>query len=275
MGKFSKDNSRAENKTPAQKAFDAFRADLEAQERKSKAEAQKPKPLVPIRHDAIEVLQDGTSIKVDINLISSDPKSLIKTDKEKIQTVDFEVLNSLFTFHAQAQDVTMHIMLPLPKETSFALAQNQRRFYKSLVHCLNRFNKLKAPRILFNLKAININSEASWIQFSDAVNFYKLKFVDWELYLKCAGKQTEKVVIGGRIDRRLEGLRRKIMSVAGARRGESSAEKKVAAVVETPAEGGNANKKATAMKTPPNDSNADKKVAELANQLKDSRISQK
>jgi hypothetical protein len=191
--------------------------------------------------------------------------------------VDFEILNSLTTFRAQATDVTIHIILPLPKETSPALIQVQRRFYKSLVHCLNRFHKLKGLRVLFNTKAVNIDTDTAWVQFSDAVNFYKLSFVDWELYLKCAGKQTVKVEIRGRIDRRLEGLRRKIIDIDVARRGEGNSNKKATADVKTPLEDGNATKKATeTVRTPPKYSNTDKKkVAELANLLKDSRIDQK
>jgi hypothetical protein len=52
------------------------------------------------------------------------------------------------------------------------------------------------------------SSDSAWAQFSDTVNFYKLDFVDWELWVRFLGqREMEKIEIGSQLERRLNGCR--------------------------------------------------------------------
>ena len=120
--------------------------------------------------------------------------------------VNFEVLDCLATHRVQATDILVLIKLAHPKDTTPSLVVAQRQLLKDTVHCMNRFRNTKSIRIALETKVINLDTDAAWVQFSDAVNFYKLNFVDWELFVGFAGKQITKIEIGSRVERRLEGL---------------------------------------------------------------------
>jgi hypothetical protein len=52
------------------------------------------------------------------------------------------------------------------------------------------------------------SSDSAWAQFSDTVNFYKLDFVDWELWVRFLGqREMEKIEIGSQLERRFNGFR--------------------------------------------------------------------
>jgi hypothetical protein len=108
-------------------------------------------------------------------------------------TVSMNIFNSMASYKSTITDIAILIELQHPAQTTKPFAISQRLFFKNLMYCLNQFRKLKSLNIYIQMHVRNVNSDAAWGQFSDAVNFYRLKFVDWELWLQCTGQKMGKV----------------------------------------------------------------------------------
>jgi hypothetical protein len=222
-----KSKSRAENQAARRLPFERYTADLKAAEQKNAEEASKPQARTPRIHDSIEVKNDGTKVCVEARLTPAHTKSLIKVRDNGDQYGKFhthynwastniflvyqEVLNSLVTHKFAVKDVAVLIELQHPGQVTRPFAISQRQFFRNLVDCLNQFTQLESVKIYIQTQVKNLHSDSAWHQFSDAVNFYRLKFVDWELYIGYMGQfPTDKIEIGSRIERRLDGFRLRI-----------------------------------------------------------------
>jgi hypothetical protein len=235
-----KSKSRAENHAANKEPFEWYTTELQADKNKSGKQAPMPKALVPIAHESIEVKNDGTKVCVEARLTPAHTKSLIKicngdlysnsstqsrgTKTDAIPVVNEDILDALYIYRDTVKDIAILIELQHPGQVTKPFESSQRKFFVNLVKCLNRFTKTESIKIYIQTQVKNFHSDSAWQQFSDAVNFYRLNFVDWELFVGYMGQYPDvKVVIGDRLERRLDGLRLRLQKNDEAKRAKAVA----------------------------------------------------
>jgi hypothetical protein len=96
--KKSKANTRAENQAVDKQAMEKFRINsdkAEATELKARADALKPKATIFIAHECIELLNDGTKVRMEAHLTPGHPSSLIKLSETKEQYSKSHILSQV------------------------------------------------------------------------------------------------------------------------------------------------------------------------------------
>ncbi|KAM0128055.1 hypothetical protein ACHAP3_008495 [Botrytis cinerea] len=128
----------------------------------------------------------GETLALSINLAQN-------TCPTDTQVEDFHRIVQLYSAYTK----TCLVSVTLPEYRFDVDKSNHSHVFFNLVTAINQFTRLARCEVVFCMPNENFT------QLTNACQFYRLNFKQWELFYKTGTQQVAQVKVGSRIDRRL------------------------------------------------------------------------